>query len=209
MTAAIQDDLFAFLAVCDVLIPRPVHDTPAILHAVMTDPLPSRQTDREHIEAAIRAAAAEHGGFVTAAWVRPHITRDVLPQMVGAVLRARAGFLAPTERIAIKVNTIMSSAYWTPVPLVMAVAQSLQDAGIPAGQIIIFDRDPSELQNAGFTINRDGPGVHCTNTTDYPILPISKKISSFAKVESGVLFRVEKVYLVINQGGNKIRIAFI
>ena len=86
MTAAIQDDLFTVVAVCDVVIPRPVHDTPAILHAVMTDPLPSRQTDREHIEAAILACAAEHGGLVTIAWVRPHITRDVWPPMVGAVM---------------------------------------------------------------------------------------------------------------------------
>jgi len=81
--------------------------------------------------------------------------------------QAWAALFAPSERIAIKVNTIMSSSYWTPVPLVMAVAQSLQDAGIPAEQIIIFDRDASELKNAGFTINRDGPGVHCTNTTQY------------------------------------------
>ncbi len=102
---------------------------------------------------------------------------EVLRQMLDAGItrltgvndarQAWAALFAPNERIAIKVNTIMSSSYWTPVPLVMAVAQSLQDAGIPAGQIMIFDRDASELKNAGFTINRDGPGVHCTNTTQY------------------------------------------
>ena len=81
--------------------------------------------------------------------------------------QAWAALFSPSERIAIKVNTIMSSSFWTPVPLVMAVAQSLQDAGIPAEQIIIFDRDASELKNAGFTINKDGPGVRCTNTTQY------------------------------------------
>ena len=113
--AGVQDDLFAFLAVCDVLHLRPVHDTPAILHAVLTDPLPARQTDREHIEAAIRAAAAEHGGYVTAAWVRPHITREVLPQMVGAVLRARAGFLEPTSRIERNEGGNGNALKWSPV----------------------------------------------------------------------------------------------
>ena len=111
------------------------------------------------------------------AWDGDKLVPDALRQMLDAGItrltgindakQAWAALFAPTEHIAIKVNTIMSSAYWTPVPLVMAVAQSLQDAGIPAEQIIIFDRDPSELQNAGFTINRDGPGVHCTNTTGY------------------------------------------
>jgi len=113
--AGVQPDLFAFLAVCDVLKPRPVHDTPAILHAVMNDPLPARQTDRQHIEAAIRQAAAEHGGYVTAAWVRPHITRDVLPQMVGAVLRARAGFLEPTSRIERNAGGNGNALKWSPV----------------------------------------------------------------------------------------------
>jgi hypothetical protein len=102
---------------------------------------------------------------------------DALRQMLDAGIthltgindanHAWAALFSPTERIAIKVNTIMSSSYWTPVPLVMAVAQSLQDAGIPAEQIVIFDRDPSELRNAGYTINKDGPGVLCTNTTGY------------------------------------------
>lgn len=115
MTAAVQDTLDLLNSLADHHAPRPVHDTPAILHAVMTDPLPSRQTDREHIEAAIRVAAAEHGGFVTAAWVRPHITRDVLPQMVGAVLRARAGFLEPTERIERNEGGSGNALKWSPV----------------------------------------------------------------------------------------------
>ena len=88
------------LAVQDALdwTPRPPDPTPVILAAVHSDPLPSRQTDREHIEAAVVRAAVEHGGLVTAAWVRPYITRDVWPQMIGQVLRPRAGFLEPTGR---------------------------------------------------------------------------------------------------------------
>jgi hypothetical protein len=88
------------VAAVTVTRPRPVapHETPAILAAVLSDPLPSRQTDREVIEAAIIRAAAEHGGLVTAAWVRPLVLREVFPPMWGAVLRPRKGFLASTGR---------------------------------------------------------------------------------------------------------------
>ena len=110
--ADVQGDLFSTLR--DVLIEREVRDTEAILRSVLTDPLPSRQTDRQVIEAAIRAAAAEHGGFVTAAWVRPHITRDVLPQMVGAVM-GNGGLLEPTGRIERNAGGSGNALKWSPV----------------------------------------------------------------------------------------------
>jgi len=112
--ADVDDADVAQLAHVRKVTPRPVHDTPAILHAVMTDPLPARQTDRQHIEAAIRAAAAEHGGYVTAAWVRPHITRDVLPQMVGAVMR-KHGLLEPTGRLERNAGGSGNALKWSPV----------------------------------------------------------------------------------------------
>ena len=77
---------------------------------------------------------------------------------------AWAALFAPGERVAIKVNTIAGSSYWTHAPLAMAVAESLQDAGLPAEQIIIFDRATNELQGAGYTINKDGAGVRCYGT---------------------------------------------
>jgi hypothetical protein len=43
----------------------------------------------------------------------------------------------------------------------MAVTERLQDAGIPAEQIVIFDRGNRELKQAGFELNEDGPGVRC------------------------------------------------
>jgi uncharacterized protein (DUF362 family) len=78
--------------------------------------------------------------------------------------KAWAALFSPDERIAIKVNTIATSRFWTHVPLVMAVAECLQEAGIPAEQIIIFDRHNSELEGAGYPINKDGPGVRCYST---------------------------------------------
>jgi uncharacterized protein (DUF362 family) len=102
--------------------------------------------------------------------LQPHAIRQMLDasitQLTG-VDDARAAWsalFAPGERIALKINSIAGASYWTHVPLVMAVAGSLQDAGIPAEQIIIFDRQSRELQGAGYTVNKDGPGVRCYGT---------------------------------------------
>jgi hypothetical protein len=43
----------------------------------------------------------------------------------------------------------------------MALTDCLQDAGIPAEQIFIFDRNTSELESEGYPVNVDGPGVRC------------------------------------------------
>jgi hypothetical protein len=77
---------------------------------------------------------------------------------------AWAVLFSPDERVAIKVNTFRNSLIWTHVPLVTAVTDSLQDAGIPAEQIVIFDYYTRELEKAGFAINEDGPGVRCYGT---------------------------------------------
>ncbi|MBN1977633.1 MAG: DUF362 domain-containing protein, partial [Anaerolineae bacterium] len=71
---------------------------------------------------------------------------------------------SPDERIAIKVNAFRNGLIWTHAPLVTAVTDSLQDAGIPAEQIVIFDYYTRELEKAGFAINEDGPGVRCYGT---------------------------------------------
>ncbi|MFN2286056.1 MAG: DUF362 domain-containing protein [Anaerolineae bacterium] len=70
----------------------------------------------------------------------------------------------PGERIAIKVNAFRNSIIFTHVPLVTAVTDSLQEAGIPAENIVIYDYYTSELEEAGFAVNPDGPGVRCIGT---------------------------------------------
>ncbi len=65
----------------------------------------------------------------------------------------------PREVIGIKVNTI--SRYTTSPQTAYAVAQRLQDAGIPAQQIVLFDRTDGELRDRGFTLNDGGSGVQC------------------------------------------------
>ena len=46
----------------------------------------------------------------------------------------------------------------------MAVADCLQGVGIPAEQIVIYDRQTAELKGANFTINKSDPGVRCYAT---------------------------------------------
>lgn len=59
----------------------------------------------------------------------------------------------PNEMVGLKVNCLAGrgSASTNPA-LVEAVAERLQQAGIPAGQILIFDRLSSDLESAGFRI---------------------------------------------------------
>ncbi len=80
---------------------------------------------------------------------------------------AWAALFKPTEQIAIKVNAFQNSTIWTHAPLVQAVTDSLVEAGHPAEQIVIYDTTNYELETAGFTINKDGPGVRCYGTESH------------------------------------------
>jgi uncharacterized Fe-S center protein len=62
------------------------------------------------------------------------------------------------------VNAFRNSIIWTHAPLVQAVTDSLQDAGIPAEQMVVFDYYTSELEEAGYQFNVGGPGVRCYGT---------------------------------------------
>ena len=81
-------------------------------------------------------------------------------------LTAWQALFSPTDRIAIKVNSLPYGKYWTHVPLVLAVVDRLQAAGVPAEQVVIYDRTSGDLAKAGFTIIKDGIGVQCYGT-DY------------------------------------------
>jgi len=108
------------------------------------------------------------------AWDVGSLVPQALGQMLDASLtkltglndarEAWAALFAPGERVAIKVNSIVTGA--SHVPLAIAVAERLQAAGIPAEQICIYDRYTQELKRADYPINRDGPGVRCYGTDD-------------------------------------------
>lgn len=102
-------------------------------------------------------------------WDGDQIQSHVVLQMLDALIVELTGIddamsawrvlFDPGEVIGLKVNTI--SRYTTTPQTAMAVVQRLQDVGVPAEQIVIFDRSSSELKNQGFSINDGGPGVQC------------------------------------------------
>jgi hypothetical protein len=135
-------------------------------------PQPIRRADilKFFPEVPSRVVHTHHRGV----WDGDNLLPDALRQMLDAsitrltgltdALTAWQALFAPGERIAIKVNTLQYGRYWTHVPLVMAVAERLQAAGIPAEQIIVYDRSSNDLAGAGFPINKDGAGVRCYGT---------------------------------------------
>jgi uncharacterized protein (DUF362 family) len=103
------------------------------------------------------------------AWEGEDLVPDVLRQMLDASIVELTGLeeardawsvlFSPEEKVAIKVNSIRGGA--THPELVMALTDCLQDAGVPAEQIFIFDRNTTELEGEGYPVNVDGPGVRC------------------------------------------------
>jgi uncharacterized protein (DUF362 family) len=107
-----------------------------------------------------RHAGVWQGGKLVPAAI--HRMLDASITELTGLTDARAAWAAlfrPHERIAIKVNAFQNSLVWTHVPLVTALTDCLQEAGVPPEQIVIYDMLRSELTKAGFTINEDGPGV--------------------------------------------------
>ncbi len=117
-----------------------------------------------------RVVRASHSGV----WNGEDLVPTALRQMLDAAItkltgleeprKSWAALFSPKETIAIKVNTIRNSLFWTHVPLVTAVVEALQEAGIPPEQVVIYDRTKDELVGAGYTINESGSGVRCRAT---------------------------------------------
>jgi uncharacterized protein (DUF362 family) len=60
----------------------------------------------------------------------------------------------PQDLVALKVNTICARLSTSPV-VALAICQRLMDVGVPAQNLIIYDRTTRELQGAGYEIVRD------------------------------------------------------
>lgn len=70
-------------------------------------------------------------------------------------------FFQPAHRIGIKVNTL---GYSTHPVVVDAIVAGLRAAGVPAENILIWDRFDSELVRAKFRLNKSTTGVRCFGT---------------------------------------------
>ena len=88
-----------------------------------------------------------------------------VPQALGVASAeaAWAMLYKPNDTVGIKVNCIAPRLASHP-ELALAIADSLIAAGVPADQIIIWDRDDRELEASGYVINAENPGVKCYGT---------------------------------------------
>jgi hypothetical protein len=117
-----------------------------------------------------KVVRTHHAGVWDGEVLVPEAIRQMLDASVTALtglddpIAAWQALFAPNERIAIKVNVFRNSLIWTHLPLVQAVTNSLQEAGVPAEQIVVFDYYTDELETAAYPVNRDGPGVRCYGT---------------------------------------------
>jgi uncharacterized protein (DUF362 family) len=72
--------------------------------------------------------------------------------------------VGPGETVSLKVNTLGGRGISTNVQLVAAICERLQQAGVRASDIIVWDRDSSELERAGFHLAMGGERVQCYGT---------------------------------------------
>ena len=108
----------------------------------------------------------------SAAWQGADLDPAALRQMLDACLARLTGLedageawkslFKPHERIAIKVNSMVHGC--THPALALAVAGCLQDAGVPAEQITLYDRWSQELLSSRFPVSSSGTGVRCLGT---------------------------------------------
>ncbi len=92
--------------------------------------------------------------------------RDLLVKLLDAAMQklteapdpaaAWRKLFGPKDRVGIKVNALGLS---TQPAVVDAIVAGLRQAGVPAQQIIIWDRLDAELAKAGFKLNKSSSGV--------------------------------------------------
>ncbi len=78
----------------------------------------------------------------------------------------------PTDVVGIKLNCIAGRGLSPSPALVRRLCDHLQGAGVPARNIVIWERTDRELSAAGYEIVRSGSGVRCLGTeADYESRP--------------------------------------
>jgi len=155
--------------------PEPTPTTSAVVTPEGEPTVPPSRADITQVYPAVpsKVIRTHHG----AVWANQQLVPEALSQMLDAGISHLTGLdnpgtawsilFSPEERVAIKVNTIRGSDYWTHVPLVLAVTEKLKSAGIPPEQIFVFDRYSSELESTGYPINKNPPGIQCLGTDDH------------------------------------------
>jgi uncharacterized protein (DUF362 family) len=84
-------------------------------------------------------------------------------------VEAWSKLVRPGETVGLKVNALGGRGLSSNLQLIQAICARLQEAGIKAGDIVVWDRDSDEMERAGFRIAMGGNGVQCfgTDRVDY------------------------------------------
>ena len=78
--------------------------------------------------------------------------------------KAWQSLFKPDDVVGIKVNTLAGGIYCSHVQLVEAIAASLREAGVPARNIVVWDRSSRELKDCGFPADATGGPYRCLGT---------------------------------------------
>jgi uncharacterized protein (DUF362 family) len=75
----------------------------------------------------------------------------------------------PGETVGLKVNALGGRGLSSNLQLVEAICERLQEAGIKANDIVVWDRDSDEMEHVGFHVSTSGNRVQCfgTDRVDY------------------------------------------
>jgi uncharacterized protein (DUF362 family) len=99
----------------------------------------------------------------------PALSRATGEETAAGAMRS---LFRPADVVGIKVNCIAGRGLSPDPVLVKRLCEYLQEAGVPARNIVIWDRTDRELASAGFTVARSGSSVRCMGTeNDYERTP--------------------------------------
>jgi hypothetical protein len=113
-----------------------------------------------------RVVVVRHSGVWTGANPEPSVVLEMLDDGLRTltdtsdVMAIWQALFESGDRILLKVNCIAYNGPTQPA-VTYAVAERLQEAGVQAENILIFDRTDHELASAGYEVNEAGPGVRC------------------------------------------------
>ena len=155
----------------------PVPNTSTPVPPTITSPPPATATAVLSLERAelmahwpkvdqSRVVVVRHGGVWVDGVADSARVRQMLDEGMRALVRVSdvaavwQALFERGEKVLLKVNCI---AYGGPTQpeVTYAVAQRLQEAGLHAEDILIFDRTDHELQSAGYVLNEGSTGVQC------------------------------------------------
>jgi len=81
-----------------------------------------------------------------------------------SAVEGMAALFDPADVVGIKVNCLAGPLLSTHPEVAYALASLLTDAGVRGSNIIIYDRDSSELASAGYDVTMQGAGARCYGT---------------------------------------------